>query len=185
MSEQSQTEEVKAEEAAKNEQAQNTESATNEAQENVTPINKEEDTFKQKFFYLAAEFENTKKRFEREKESIVKYGSEKILSGLLDVLDNLDRTVDAIRNDEDKKVKNIFIGIDMVKTQFAEVLKQNGLSEVEAVGKEFDPNFHEALTQESVDGKKENEVTKVFQKGYILNGRLIRPAKVVINKINQ
>ena len=67
--------------------------------------NKEAEDFKAKFYYLAAEMDNMKKRFEREKTNLVKFGNEKVLSGLLEVVDNLDRTVDAIANDEDEKVK--------------------------------------------------------------------------------
>lgn len=149
------------------------------ASENGETSSDEED-FKAKFYYLAAEMENFKKRSERERENLVKYGNEKILSNLLEVVDNLDRTADAIANDEDDKVKNIFVGIDMVRKQFLEVLKSSGLEKVEALGKTFDPNFHEAMAQQPAEGKEDQEVIQVFQPGYILNGRLLRAAKVVI-----
>lgn len=139
-----------------------------------------EEDFKAKFFYLAAEMENFKKRSERERDNLLKYGNEKVLSNLIEVVDNLDRTVDAIANDEDDKIKNIFIGIDMVRKQFLEVLKGSGLEKVEALGETFDPNFHEAMAQQPAEGKADQEVIQVFQPGYQLNGRLLRPAKVVI-----
>lgn len=142
----------------------------------------EEVDYKAKFYYLAAEMDNMKRRFDREKENLLKYGNEKVLSSLVDVVDNLERTLDAIENDEDEKVKNIHVGIDMVRNQFVNVLKQNGLSEVEALGAMFDPKFHEALTAQAMEGKKDDEVLSVFQKGYVLNGRLLRAAKVVIVK---
>ncbi len=142
----------------------------------------EQEDFKAKFYYLAAEMENLKKRQARETDNLLKYGNEKILSSLLDVLDNLDRTLMAISNDEDEKVKNIYIGVDMVKKQFSDVLLGNGLTEVESVGKIFDPNFHEAMAQQPAEGKQDDEIISEFQKGYILNGRLIRAAKVVITK---
>ena len=140
----------------------------------------EQEDFKAKFYYLAAEMENMKKRNEREKDNLLKYGNEKVLSGLLEVVDNLDRTVDAISNDEDEKIKNIFNGIEMVRKQFLDVLKSSGLEKVEAVGEIFDPNFHEAMAQQPAEGKKDQEVIQVFQHGYKLNGRLLRAAKVVI-----
>lgn len=152
-----------------------------EAEDNVEPIVVEED-YKSKFMYVAAEMENARRRFEREKESLVKFGNEKVLSSLLDVVDNLDRTLDAISNDEDEKVKNIVVGIEMVKNQFVEVLKNNGLEEVSALGEMFDPNFHEAMAGQPAEGKKDDEISSVFQKGYRLNGRLLRPAKVIVVK---
>lgn len=149
--------------------------------ESIETKNEEED-FKAKYLYLAAEMENTRRRFEREKESLIKFGNEKVLSGLLDVVDNLDRTIEAVVNEEDEKVKNIVTGIEMVRNQFLETLKNNGLKEVEALGKEFDPNFHEALAQQPAEGKEDQEILSVFQKGYILNGRLLRAAKVIVVK---
>jgi molecular chaperone GrpE len=114
------------------------------------------------------------------KKNLIKYGNDKVLSGLLEVVDNLDRTVDAIAGDEDEKVKNIYSGIEMVRKQFLDVLKANGLEKVEALGEIFDPNVHEAMAQQPAEGKKDQEVIQVFQHGYMLNGRLLRAAKVVI-----
>lgn len=148
--------------------------------DNVAPIVEED--FKSKFMYLAAEMENMRRRYEREKEGLIKFGNEKVLSGLLDVVDNLDRSIESVVADEDEKIKNIVTGLDMVRNQFMEVLKNNGLKEVEALGKEFDPNFHEALAQQPSEGKDDQEILSVFQKGYILNGRLLRAAKVVVVK---
>lgn len=155
--------------------------ATAEAQESAgTEPKKEEIDYKAKYFYIAAEMDNYRKRMEREKENLLKYGNERVLSDLLDVVDNFERTISMLAPDEDQKVKNIVVGLDMVKKQFSDTLARHGLNVVEAVGKDFDPNFHEALAQEYAEGKKPNEVIKEFQKGYILNGRLLRPAKVIV-----
>jgi len=143
---------------------------------------KKEEDFKEKYYYLAAEIENMRRRFDREKENLLKFGNEKVLSGLLSVVDNFDLTVNALKTDNDDKVKNIVIGIEMVRTQFLDVLKQNGLTQVEALGKKFDPNFHEALSQAAAPGKEDDEVIQVYQHGYLLNGRLLRAAKVVVAK---
>ena len=145
-------------------------------------LEKERNDFKDKFFYLAAEKENLQKRFEREKESLIKYGNEKVLSGLLSVVDNLGLTLNAIANDEDEKVKNIFVGIEMVNQQFSEVLKNNGLEEIKSVGEAFDPNCHEALMQREEKGKDAGIILEEVQKGYRLNGRVVRAAKVIISK---
>lgn len=150
--------------------------------ENSNQGEKETEDYKSKFFYLAAEMDNMKKRFERDRSNLVKFGNEKVLSELLEVVDNLDRTTDSISKDEDEKVKNIYQGIEMVRNQFLNTLKNNGLEKIEAIGKVFDPNFHEAMAQQPAEGKKDEEVIQVFQHGYSLNGRLLRAAKVVIAK---
>lgn len=165
-----------------NKKAEETET-TAEAQAQATPEvepKKEEVDFKAKYFYIAAEMDNYRKRMEREKENLVKYGNERVLSDLLAVVDNFERTIDMLKPDQDPKIKNIVTGIDMVQKQFLDTLTKHGLTPVQSVGKEFDPNFHEAMAQEYAEGTKPNHVIKEFQKGYTLNGRLIRAAKVVV-----
>ncbi len=139
-------------------------------------------SFKEKYYYMAADYENYRKRMEREKETIVRYANEKVLSNLLEVVDNLERVVHAIKDDGDAKVKNIHIGVDMVLKQFFQQLKDSGLQVIESVGKKFDPNLHEALGQKKLEGKEDDLVVEEYQKGYLLNGRLLRAAKVVITK---
>ncbi|MEE3078129.1 MAG: nucleotide exchange factor GrpE [Bdellovibrionota bacterium] len=153
-----------------------------ESDDEISKEMKELLEYKDKFYYVAAEMENMKKRHERDMQSQIKYGNEKVLKGLLEVVDNLERTMMAIENDEDEKVKNIYVGVDMVKKQFLDVLKNNGLEQVDAEGKIFDPNFHEAMAQQPAEGKEDQEIIQVYQHGYMLNGRLLRPAKVVVAK---
>lgn len=141
---------------------------------------KEEVDWKSKYYYLAAEMENARKRAEREKENLLKYGSEKILSDLVEVVDNFERTIEMLRVDTDAKMQNVVVGLDMVRKQFLDSLSKHGVSQIESLAKAFDPNFHEAVGQEYVEGKQPNEIVKEFQKGYVLNGRLIRAAKVVV-----
>ena len=141
---------------------------------------KDEVDFKAKYFYVAAELDNYRKRMDREKENLLKYGNERVLSDLLQVVDNFERTIDMLKPDQDPKMKNVVTGLDMVKKQFIDALSKHGLTPVDSIGKDFDPNFHEALGQEYAEGKKPNEIIKEFQKGYTLNGRLIRPSKVVV-----
>lgn len=164
------------------EKAQAEEQITEKVETAETPVEakKEEVDYKEKYFYLAAEHENYRKRMDREKENIIKYGNEKVLSDLLEVIDTFERTIDMLRPDEDEKVKNLVVGLDMVSKLFLDKLDKHGLTQVESLGKDFDPNFHEAMAQEYVEGKKPNEVVKEFQKGYVLNGRLLRAAKVVV-----
>ena len=149
----------------------------------VSALKADED-FKAKYYYLAAEFDNARKRFEREKENLLKYGNEKILSNLVGVIDNFDLTVAALGKDNDDKVQNIVKGIDMIRNQFLDVLKQSGLTQVDSLGKVFDPNFHEAVAQQPAPGKEDQEIITEFQRGFMLNGRLLRAAKVVVANNN-
>lgn len=153
---------------------------TEEVQEKVNAA--PEVDYKEKYYYLAAEMQNMQRRFDKEKSNLLKYGNENILNDLVDVLDNLERTLGFIRADEDEKVKNIVVGIEMINKIFADTLEKHGLKQIEALGKEFDPNFHEALAQQPTEGKKDMEVIQVHQNGYTLNDRVIRPAKVVVAK---
>lgn len=138
--------------------------------------------FKNKYYYLAADMDNMRKRFEREKENMLKYGNERLLAQLLNIIDNLDRTILAVEKETDAKIKNIYTGVSMVRKMFLDVLGQNGLSAIETSGKVFDPNFHDAIAHQAVEGKANNEIVSEHQKGYLLNGRLLRASKVVVVK---
>ena len=164
-------EEAKAEAEAKKEESAQTETASK----------KDDVDYKQKYFYLAAEMDNYRKRMDRERESTLKFGNEKILGDMVDVVDNFERTIEMLRTDNDQKMKNVVVGLDMVKKMFLDSLSKNGLTQIESLGKIFDPNFHEAMGQESIEGKKSQEIVKEYQKGYMLNGRLLRAAKVIVN----
>ncbi|MCT4642238.1 MAG: nucleotide exchange factor GrpE [Bacteriovoracaceae bacterium] len=173
------TEEVKLEENEQDTVEDNVESIE-EAKEAKEA--KEEDSFKDKYYYLAAEMQNMQRRFDKEKENLLKFGSEKILRDLLDVVDNFERTLGFIKDDQDEKIKNLYVGLDMVSKQFIEALSKHGLKRVDALGNKFDPNFHEALAQQPSEGKEDMEILQVHQEGYTLNERLIRPSKVVVVK---
>jgi len=144
-------------------------------------VKEEEEDFKSKFFYLAAEMENMKRRHEKDRENILKFGNERILSSLVSVLDDLDRSLEHAEK-EDENFKDLIVGLEMVRKNLFEVLEKNGLETVESIGKEFDPNFHEAMAQQPAEGKEDGEIITEFQRGYILNGRLLRPAKVIVVK---
>lgn len=189
------TEEAKKDEGLK-ETVENTEevaaeitAGTSEDSENTgEEISKEEqllaqlDEEKKKYVYLAAEFENTKRRLQKEKENLAKFGTESLLSDLVRVADNLDRTLNALQGKEDPATKNIMVGINMVHKQFIETLSSHGLKKLESDGKEFDPNFHEAMGEEESEDVESNHVVSVFEEAYELNGRLLRAAKVIVAK---
>jgi len=171
-----------------NEKSDDTKEAKETAETTETPVvepKKEEIDFKAKYFYIAAEMDNYRKRMEREKDQLLKYGNERVLSDLLQVVDNFERTIDMLKSDEDSKMRNVVTGLDMVKKQFIDALSKHGLTPVDSVGKEFDPNFHEAIAQDYAEGIKPNHIIKEFQKGYTLNGRVVRASKVVVSSDKQ
>ncbi len=161
---------------------------TNVEEEKVVEISEldkvkaEAENFKGKYYYLAAELDNTRKRFERERQNFVKFGNEKILKELISVTDNLDRTVDSIKTEGDEKIQSIVDGVKMIQKQFYDVLNANGLEQIDCLGKDFDPNFHEAMAQQPAEDKKDGEIIIEYQKGYLLNGRLLRASKVIVSK---
>lgn len=123
---------------------------------------------------LQADFDNYRKRSQRENEEFRKYACSSILSDLLTIVDDLDRALEHA-GEETEFVK----GIKGVRTNLMKVLESNGLQEIPADGK-FDPNFHEALC--TVDGEEDDMVAEVFQKGYMLNGKVLRYSKVKVTR---
>lgn len=126
-----------------------------------------------------AEMENLKKRFQKERESYLKYGQEGLLRSLLPVLDNLEAAMEHLKRGSDQKA--IQEGLEMTLRSFYEALEKAGVSRIEAKGRPFDPNLHEALMEQEHEGDSK-VVLEELQKGYMLYDRLLRPTKVVISK---
>ena len=145
-------------------------------EEENNKLQEEYDKLNQQYIRLAADFDNFRKRQEQEKENLLKFGTENALTKMLDILDNFERGKKALENVEDiTKVKESF---DLIHKQVIETLQKLGLKEIDAEGKEFDPNFHEAVMQTPTNEQKENTIINVLQKGYETNDKVIRPALV-------
>jgi molecular chaperone GrpE len=129
---------------------------------------------------LQAEFDNTRKRLEREKQEFVKFANEGIVISLLNILDDLERTVQ-LAEDKHQDLEAFLKGVEMILAHLYEMLKEHGVSPIEAKGKIFDPNYHEALMQVESD-VPENTIVEELQKGYLLNDRVIRTSKVKVAK---
>lgn len=142
---------------------------------------KEVADYKDKYVRLLAEFENVRKRTEREKQEFVKYASEELLIQFLSILDDLERSVEAAKA-KHEDYEAFLKGIEMVMAHVYELLKKNSVKAIDAKGKMFDPHLHEALMQEETDKVKEGTVVEEFQKGYMLDGRVIRTSKVKVAK---
>lgn len=146
--------------------------------EKIESLEKEKKDLSDRLLRKAAEFENLKRRTIREKEEAVRYGSAAILSSMLDVLDNFDRAVESEPNTDD--FHSFFDGIRLIDKSLKEVLKIYGLEEINPAGEKFDPFFHEAMMREETDEVEDNVILEVFQKGYKLKDRLLRPARVKV-----
>ena len=124
-----------------------------------------------------ADFENYKKRVEREKSQFVKYANEQLILELLKVLDDLERA--GSLDDESSGIR-LSEGMQLIENKFRNILYKAGLEEVHTIGNEFDPNYHEAVMITPARDGQDNIITQEIQKGYILSDKVIRPAKVVV-----
>jgi molecular chaperone GrpE len=129
---------------------------------------------------LAADFENYKKRAAREKEDWTKFANEDLIRVILPFIDNLERAVNHAQKVADTGV--LIEGVRLTLQQILQSLNKFGLSSFQSVGKPFDPNVHEAMLVVESDQHEPNQVVEEFQKGYLLNDRLLRPATVSVSK---
>ena len=130
---------------------------------------------------VAADFENQKKRLQREKENSLKYAEENIIKEVLPCIDNLERAMNQDQNADDFG-KQLLEGVQLTVKGLMSSLEKVGLKPLESVGEPFDPNFHEALAMEASKDVPEQRVMLEFEKGYMLKDRLLRAAKVVVSK---
>jgi molecular chaperone GrpE len=134
-----------------------------------------------KYIRLSAEFDNYRKRTLREKIELSKTGGESVIISLLPVVDDFDRAVTSMRDTENCDA--IRQGLDLINAKLSAFLKQNGVSEIEAIREQFNPDIHEAVTSIAVDDASlKGKVTEVIRKGYTLNGKVIRFPKVVVGE---
>lgn len=141
-------------------------------QEELEATRLERDQHRDDMMYLRAEFDNARKRQEREMERVMRNASERLVNDLLPILDNLERALEV-----EGDVRG---GVQATLEQFAAVLGEQGLTPVPSDGEPFDPNVHEAVMSEPSEEHEENTVLRTFQRGYTLNGKPIRTAKVVV-----
>ena len=142
-------------------------------------INKLQDC-EDKILRLAADFENTKKRLEREREISLKFAEENILKELLPGIDNIERAMD--QGKEANNIESLLEGVELTRNGLLATLEKYGVQAIESFGQPFDPNIHEALAMEETDEMEPNYVLREFQKGYFYKERLLRPSKVVVSK---
>lgn len=165
------------------EQPESSESSEDNASEAAAEDNSKkaetEENGDTKYLRLMAEFQNYKKRVAKEKSDIHAYANEKIVTELLEVLDNFER---ALATDNSTDVEGYAQGMKLIFDQLLGVLTKSGLVEVNALGEEFDPNMHNAVMTADSEEYDSNKVCSVLQKGYTLNGKIIRPSMVTVAK---
>ncbi len=127
-----------------------------------------------------ADLENFRRRTAREKDDLRAFAAANVVEELLPVLDNLGFALTAAKADN-AELKSLTDGVEMVSTQFKSALGNHGLKEINPVAEAFDPNVHEAMSQEASDEVEEGKVVRVIRVGYKLNGRLLRPASVIVS----
>ena len=132
-----------------------------------------------KWLRLRAEFENYKKRMQKEKADAMKFGNESLLKALLPILDNLSRAVD--HGKENSEIGPLVEGVEMIRKDLLNTLERFGVKPIASAGEIFDPEKHEAIAQEETEGEPNRVVTEV-QAGYSYHDRLLRPAKVVVSR---
>lgn len=152
-----------------------------EAQEKTAPLSEAEkkaaETWEQ-MLRLRADLENTKKRLEREKQEAIRFANEKLLIEVLPIMDNLDRAMASLTEGHDpEKVKD---GLKIAQRELHDVLEEHGVQVVKSVGELFDPQVHEAVGVVDDKDAKDGAVVEEIQRGYLLNGRLIRASRVKI-----
>ena len=133
----------------------------------------------ERYLRALAELDNYKKRAARDKAEIIKYGKEDLIKDILPFLDSLDR---ALAHTDAGDAQTFKDGIVLIQDQLLCCLKKHGVERIESVGSDFDPNFHEALMQMESADHQDNQVVSEMEKGYLLNGRLIRPSRVCVCK---
>jgi molecular chaperone GrpE len=141
---------------------------------------KQIEELKERMLYQQAEFENFKKLKTREKQEVLKFGNETLIKEMLPVIDNLERAIEHAGKSEE--AKSIVEGVALTLSGFLKVLEKFDVTRIEALGRTFDPNLHEAVYQEEKDGVEPGTVVGEFQKGYAIDGRLLRPSMVSVAK---
>lgn len=149
-------------------------------EERIVELEEETAKWKDSYIRKIAEFENIKKRMEKEKEEFLRFANEKLILKLLEVVDNLERAVNSSKTTED--FNSLIKGVEMTLSQINRVLTEEGVEALDAKGKEFNPYEHHAMMQEESEKHEDNIVMDEFQKGYKMKDKIIRPALVKVSK---
>jgi molecular chaperone GrpE len=146
----------------------------------LADLRRERDELEDRWLRQTAEFDNYRKRMDRERRDLADHAASEILHELLPVLDDIERALEAAASADDPAVEAHRQGLELIERQFSEILRKRHVSRVEAVGQDFDPNVHQAVGQEVSEEHREGEVIEELRRGYTLKDRLLRPAMVKV-----
>ena len=146
----------------------------------LTQLTAEAERYKDQLQRLAAEFENAKKRMEREKQDYAKWAAERLILALLPIIDSFDAALQSLKHHDEKDP--VVTGVRLINRQLHELLACEGVERLQSLGRPFDPERHEVIQQVESHDQPEHTVLEEIQAGYVLRGRLIRPALVKIAK---
>ena len=147
--------------------------------EALVALQRERDTLKEQFLRAVADFDNYRKRVERERRELSEYAAADVLLELLPIIDNFERALQAPAGADTDGLRR---GVELIHKQMLDLLRKRGVSPIEAHGADFDPNVHQAVIHEPSDEHREGEVMQELQRGYKLGDRLLRPAMVKVAK---
>jgi molecular chaperone GrpE len=147
----------------------------------IHDLQSQKDEFFEKLQRLSADYANFQKRGQKQIADTIAYEKEKIIKTLLPALDNFEHTLQNANSAED--VQAFVKGVRIIYDQMLDILKSHGIEQIMALGEKFDPALHEAIMQKTDPAAQDSAVLEEFQKGYKLNGRVIRPTKVIVNKL--
>jgi molecular chaperone GrpE len=173
----------KKQDESKNEENQETikaRSEQTELEEKIESLEKQVEEYKDKLLRKAAEFENYKRRSENDQLNLINYSGENLIIKLLPVIDDFERSMQHMENVKD--VDSIKDGIKLVYDKFLKILEDQGVKKIEAIGKPFDVNYHEALMQRKDDSVPAHTVLDELEKGYLYKDRVIRHTKVIVSE---
>ena len=154
-----------------------------ELRDTIESLQKEKDELFAKLQRVSADYANFQKRAPKQISDTIAYEKEKIIRTLLPALDNFEHTLQNADSAEDVDV--LVKGIRIIYDQMLDILKSHGIEQIKALDEKFDPALHEAMMQKAEPEKADNIVLEEFQKGYKLNSRVIRPSKVIVNKLTE
>jgi len=146
----------------------------------VTQLQKERDDYYDRLLRKTAEFDNYRRRTDRERQQLAESAAADLIKDLLPLVDDLERAIKAEATAATGSP--ILRGVEMIHNQLLEMLRKRGVTPVEALGADFDPHYHMAVSHEHAEGRRENEVIEEFTRGYMLGDRLLRPAMVKVAK---
>ncbi len=157
-----------------------------ELRRTIESLQKEKDELFGKLQRVSADYANFQKRVPKQIADTICYEKEKIIKTLLPALDNFESALGGLQNADSAENADVFVkGIEIIYDQMLDILKSHGVEQIKAPGEKFDPALHEAMMQKTEPEEDDNIVLEEFQKGYRLNGRVIRPSKVVVNKLTE